>query len=197
MRTRIAVAALAAFVSSACGRQPSTADTDQVYRAVLDSLYFDASYRAATVVARARTASHDFFGPLGLIASAVQGLPEDLVAGLVRANTTETTLTHFALVSRQQVFLDSAQEAAVFDQARRDPFDFAEWRRAWAEFKARYPGAPGIIELSRVGFNRSGNRALVRVMRKWGPLDASTDLVVLVRHSARWTIQEVRNLGVA
>ena len=197
MRAMLAAAALLTSLATACGRSATMADTDQVYRAILDSLYFEPGHRPATVVVDAGTASRDYFRPDSYVVQATRDLPRDLIDDFLAANSAETTLAQFRLVAAKQVFLDSAQEAAIFAEARRSKVNLDVRRKAWSDFKARYPAAPGIITLSRVGFNRAGTRALVWVDRRWGVLDASADLVLLTRPHGTWVLQEVRNLAVS
>lgn len=69
--------------------------------------------------------------------------------------------------------------------AQRDPNDY------WTAFFRRYPGSPGRIELSRVGFGRDGNSALVHVEFGCGGRCGSTLYVLLARQAGKWRVIRV------
>ena len=69
--------------------------------------------------------------------------------------------------------------------AQRDPNDY------WTAFFHSYPGSPGRIELSRVGFGRDGNSALVHVEFGCGGRCGSTLYVLLARQAGKWRVIRV------
>lgn len=58
----------------------------------------------------------------------------------------------------------------------------------WEHFYKRFPDSPGLIRLSRVGFDRKAKQALVYVGRGCGFLCGDGYLVLLAEHSGTWTI---------
>ncbi len=56
------------------------------------------------------------------------------------------------------------------------------------EFSARYPGAKGYTELSRVGFNSSFDQALVYIGSMYGPLAGEGYFYVLQRCTVGWVV---------
>jgi hypothetical protein len=67
--------------------------------------------------------------------------------------------------------------------------DATEYRSAWPRFYKQYPGAPGIISLSRVGFNSKKDQALVYVGTQSGLLGGSRDVFLLSKNNKTWEIQ--------
>jgi hypothetical protein len=67
-------------------------------------------------------------------------------------------------------------------QEQRDPRDY------WAAFFRLFPGSPGVIELSRVGFSRDEQWALVLVEYGCGALCGGTLYVLVQRVGARWHV---------
>lgn len=64
------------------------------------------------------------------------------------------------------------------------------------EFYRPYPDSHGILQVSRVGFNRDGTRALVGVLRSAGDSNAEGALVFLSKREGQWVVDEVRILFV-
>ena len=58
----------------------------------------------------------------------------------------------------------------------------------WDRFYENYPGAQGIMQLSRVGFNTEGNQALVHVGNQSRALAGAGYYVLLVRKADTWVI---------
>jgi len=61
---------------------------------------------------------------------------------------------------------------------------------SWKEFYEMYPGAYGITEFSRVGFNSEKNKALVEMGNTSGPLAGWGYLVLLEKKNNSWIIQK-------
>jgi len=60
----------------------------------------------------------------------------------------------------------------------------------WQQFYEKYPGALGIISLSRVGFNSTKQEAVVRVAVQYGLLGGSGKVFVLSKRSEKWEIRK-------
>ena len=58
----------------------------------------------------------------------------------------------------------------------------------WEAFYRRFPASPGLVTLSRVGFARDGNSALVRVDYGCGGRCGGTMYVLLANESGRWRV---------
>jgi len=61
---------------------------------------------------------------------------------------------------------------------------------SWRRFYEKYPGAQGIMSLSRVGFNTTKDEALVYVANQSGLLGGSGSFLVLSKRNGRWEIQK-------
>lgn len=60
----------------------------------------------------------------------------------------------------------------------------------WRDFYERYPGAQGIISLSRVGFNRAKDEALVYVINQADLTGGSAVFYVLAKRRGVWNIEK-------
>jgi hypothetical protein len=60
----------------------------------------------------------------------------------------------------------------------------------WRSFYVKYPGSPGIISLSRVGFNGDRNQALVYVANSCEGLCGKGYYVLLVKDGGGWRIEK-------
>ena len=59
----------------------------------------------------------------------------------------------------------------------------------WDSFYRRFPDSPGLIHVSRVGFDREAKQALVYIGRTCGFLCGDGYLVLLVSEHGKWTIE--------
>ncbi|MGO9642913.1 MAG: hypothetical protein ACLP1Y_16590 [Candidatus Acidiferrales bacterium] len=59
----------------------------------------------------------------------------------------------------------------------------------WQEFYEKYPEAQGIMSLSRVGFNKAKDEALVYLIRQWNLLGGSAFYYVLARRGGAWKVK--------
>ncbi len=60
----------------------------------------------------------------------------------------------------------------------------------WRDFYEKYPGAQGIMSLSRVGFNKAKNEALIYVINQWGLVGGSAFYYVLVKRQGVWKVEK-------
>lgn len=67
---------------------------------------------------------------------------------------------------------------------------FGEPGAGWDEFYRRYPGSPGLMELSRVGFNQGRTQALVYIGVQSHYLAGIGLYVLLEKENDRWIIRE-------
>ncbi len=64
----------------------------------------------------------------------------------------------------------------------------------WKRFYEKYPGAPGIITVSRVGLNREKNRALFYLGEMGGVLAGGGRLHVLKKEGDEWVEHPVQTV---
>jgi hypothetical protein len=80
-------------------------------------------------------------------------------------------------------------EYAVLTQAQRNEM-FNQNTSGWETFYKNYPSAPGITELSRVGFNKSFDQALVYVGTQSHYLAGAGYYVLLVKTNGAWAVSQ-------
>lgn len=64
----------------------------------------------------------------------------------------------------------------------------------WHDFHARFPGAPGLIAVSRVGFSNDRDEAVVYLMIARGGTDGHADALVFRRDGTGWRLAGRRRL---
>jgi hypothetical protein len=64
-------------------------------------------------------------------------------------------------------------------------------RDGWRAFERRHALAPGIVSVSRIGFDRSGSQALLYVSFVCGLLCGHDDFVLLERGDAGWHVVKI------
>ena len=60
----------------------------------------------------------------------------------------------------------------------------------WPAYYRRFPGSPGILTFSRVGFSADGTQALFYLSNHCGDLCGTGLYVVMEKHGGRWTIEK-------
>lgn len=65
----------------------------------------------------------------------------------------------------------------------------SEKGNSWGHFYRKYPNAHGVVSLSRVGFNRTLDRALVCDGNGRGPLNGDGSYILLIKKAGVWTIE--------
>ena len=68
-------------------------------------------------------------------------------------------------------------------------FDMIELEKEWKTFYRWYPGSNGYIRLSRVGFNKARNQALVSTGWMSGELSGEGRYFLLSRNGSKWHVQ--------
>lgn len=104
-----------------------------------------------------------------------------------------TTIDAFREVNRQQASLrrsfypaidydlaDSAQLELIFKRGGGD----------WLAFYKRFPGSPGIMTFSRVGFSEDGTQALFYLSNHCGGLCGTGMYVVMEKRNGKWAIEK-------
>ncbi len=108
------------------------------------------------------------------------------------ASDFDTKNAKTSLLDRQ--FDSKIPYALVTDQELRAIFDERAAGRidpdSWTRFYQRYPGAPGILAFSRVGFNTKKNQALVYAVLQHGCLGGSGRFLVLTKDDKPWKVQK-------
>jgi hypothetical protein len=108
------------------------------------------------------------------------------VSDFVRANQSRTPLASSAFSDSSYTVV---QEVTVNDL-------FAP-EGGWSAFYLRHPGAPGLIRVSRVGFNHDGTQALLHIENQRASLSGGGDFVLLVRGASSWRVAARRNTWIS
>ena len=68
---------------------------------------------------------------------------------------------------------------------------FNSSKNGWADFYKLFPKAIGIVELSRVGFNKQENQAVFYISYLKGDLNAVGLYILLYKESSKWQIKKI------
>lgn len=175
----IAVTLIVALL--ACQGVRSARPAERVVQAlVLDSLFVrDTTQQIvvsdSTVAERTAALDEDHASALRRLGPLAKGLRADFEARLgtrrrVDSLRTRVPMRRFTVVERARL------------GAHRNPTSF------WEAFYRRFPGSPGLVTLSRVGFGRDGTSALVRVEYGCGGRCGGTIYVLLANESGKWRV---------
>jgi hypothetical protein len=81
-----------------------------------------------------------------------------------------------------------APQCIVFDVAEVAPL--VKNDRAWRGFMKKHPNSPGIVVVSRIGFNRDGTEAIVYVGRACGSICGEGEYVRLLKVNGSWAVDD-------
>jgi hypothetical protein len=173
-----------------------TADESGVYTAILAEVF------QATVDTQIMLLDHTSIGvPPGMWAvTSVQG-PE-----------TAKFITQFSTETRQDYNLKNKQSVRLAGECKFAPrceFDNVvaltgivgaekdKMEKGWKEFNKRFPNAPGIFVVSRVGFNHDHTEALAYAGRSCGNLCGNGYYVRLVKRDGAWAVAGQTTIWIA
>jgi hypothetical protein len=92
--------------------------------------------------------------------------------------------------------LSCAIECIVVDSARLEPI-FKKGGGDWPAYFKQFPGSPGLLTFSRVGFSPDGTQALFYLSANCGGLCGSGYYIVMEKHSGQWVIKKEINVWVS
>lgn len=151
-----------------------------VYSALINSLYMNEQRKI--IVIKVRTEDQ--------IDSLLKEQDREISYLAIKKNIPELdqqTLDNFKTVNQESVLLKRQFNLPV-NYVLLSPEEVKNIR--WNDFYNQYPGAQGVMELSRVGFNRNKTQALVYVGNSSYPLAGEGLYVFLIRVNNIWTIQK-------
>jgi len=165
--------------------QPALSEDDSaVYSALLRDLYQAAKGR-----------------PIILSDQTALGVPPGMVANLqVQGPQTDTFLDKISLEARQS-YEDINNHSSMHLQS---PCKFApectlvnladvalqvKDAKAWRKFMAKHVNTPGIIIVSRIGFNRARDQAVVYSGMSCGMLCGQGEFTWLTKHDGVWSVE--------
>ncbi len=109
-------------------------------------------------------------------------LPARLADSYRSRNAASYTLGPELDVDRDYALMPQDEFDQIFRQASRGA-------AMWSDFEAMYPGASGVVNFSRVGFNANGDRALALMGYRCGDLCGTGGLYLLVKEDGNWKVQ--------
>jgi hypothetical protein len=120
-----------------------------------------------------------------LTSQASNHVPSELIRDFCDKNTKSQAVWH-ELGTRLHLILLSSVESDSFFSAHPD-----QKPDGWDRFYAKYPKSPGIITISRVGFNRKGDMAMLYVGSQSHWLAGSGQIYVFRKQDGKWDEQPV------
>jgi hypothetical protein len=139
--------------------------------------------------------------PLLLIDSTSIGVPPGLVTKVsVQGEQTSRFLARLSPETKQDysnrnkehAILPSpchlAPDCVVFDVAEIAPHVKSE--RAWRGFMKKYANSPGVVVVSRIGFNRDHTEAIVYVGRACGQICGEGEYARLIKLNGSWAVDD-------
>jgi hypothetical protein len=107
-------------------------------------------------------------------------------------NKAQSVLENKFSVKLPCILMTGEAESKLFYSTPSEPKDEA-WvekvRSSWKQFYEEYPGAQGILTISRVGFNPDKNKAVVYIQNVASLMVASGKLFFLTKKNGSWEVQ--------
>ncbi len=75
-----------------------------------------------------------------------------------------------------------------YDLVTRTELDEIEDVNFFGEFYRRYPDSNGLISVSKIGFDKAKNTALIHVIHSYGTLGATYNFILLKRTDGAWSV---------
>jgi hypothetical protein len=114
-------------------------------------------------------------------------LDEELISSLISENQQEDQLTNSFSLPVKYVLIN---EQNLNEILRKDgPY--------WDAFYKRYPKSPGVISISKAGFNQRADQAIIYLSRSCGSLCGTGSIYILQKDGEDWVLQDRINLWVS
>jgi len=164
---------------------PSAVDIDAEEQAVYAAL-IQAMYPAELYVIMEYTAtdviglSEDIDSTLAQVSENMNGLSQEVIKNFKTRNDRSYPLRDDMLLGFEYVLLSQEERNELF----------AINQNGWEMFYNRYPDSPGIITLSRVGFNARLDEALVYIGNQSHWMAGAGYYVLLKKENGLWVIKQ-------
>lgn len=142
------------------------------------------------LVIRDRTALHVIAADIEKYAY----LSEDAFSDLQAKNTEPYALENKFTVTLPCILISKETEATLFPLTPNAPLDVHKIIDGWRQFYREYPGAQGILTVSRVGFNSDKSQAVVYVTNHVSIAVFADRYFLLVKKNGSWEIQSEKLL---
>ena len=192
------VAALLILTAAGCGAKRSatttsttsattapqttvTADEYDVYSALIQSVYIDATQPKQIVITTVDTRQPTSFGEAApAMKSFWPDLGDDILGDFKAKNRTSSALERTFTLSVPYTLMSEQEVASIFSSSA----------TGWDKFYAKYPDAKGFLALSRVGFNQAKDTAVLYTEYQSGLTAGEGDVVLMKKTDGRWTVEE-------
>lgn len=156
------------------------AEEQVVYAALFRNLYSAASYVIMDTTATGPTGVGDTASTLDRIVQDIRGVDQKTAESFRVQNDAAYPVRPDLELGSGYVLLSQSEMSQIFSQNR----------DGWELFYERYPDAPGITTLSKVGFNNTLDQALVYVgtMSHW--LAGAGYYVLLKKSNGSWIVDQ-------
>ena len=161
------------------GTPTMEAEEYEVYRSVIDAMYIHDQTELIVIMDRTGIGrAQDLEESLAYVTENIIGVEDETVNGFRDANGESHLLRDDLDLGFTCVLLSEEETRDIFDSG------------GWDEFYARYPHSQGIMTVSRVGFNRERDQALVYVGNQSHWLGGAGYYLFLTKEEGVWRIQE-------
>lgn len=151
-----------------------------VYAALLGEMYAAPMYVLMDTTATAITGVEETAATLDHVSQNMIGLSPETADSFRVRNEAETPLEAGLDLGTEYILLSRDEMSAIF----------SENQSGWNVFYGRYPDAPGITTLSRVGFNNTLDQALVYVGTQSHWLAGAGYYVLLEKVDGVWAVTQ-------
>ena len=103
-----------------------------------------------------------------------EGIPAEVIEDWRKENKSTKLL--------QRKF-DLSYEYSLVTKTELDGYEVASF---FSEFYKRYPDSNGLISVSKIGFNKAKNKALIHVIHSYGALGANYNFIALEKSDGTW-----------
>jgi hypothetical protein len=178
------------LMAAACAARPTTAPTplahqidlqeQAVYAFLLPNMYRNKGFVIMSATATGVTGVDNTAQTLGYVLQNLHGVAPETVASFRSRNSTTYPISAEMNLGYPYTLLSQAQRNRIFGQNQ----------SGWDIFYNRYPQAPGITTLSRVGFNPTFDQALVYIGTQSNWLAGSGYYILLRKADGVWSIDQ-------
>ena len=179
--------AIILLVLTGCGRQSSPTVEIDVIVSFLQERYASDIPVGTPLVIEDKLSERRFESEVAraLLAKAPDRIPADLIGDFCN-KTAKPEPVWPELGLRIQVKLLNSAEFDAFFSAKR-----AQKPDGWERFYTAYPKSPGVITISRVGFNKSGDMAMFYMGSQTGGHSGSGQIHFFRKQSGKWVEQPI------
>ena len=191
------VAALLVLTAAGCGasvgtttsaasattvpQTPATADEYDVYSALIQSVYIDATQPKQIVITTVDTRQPTGFGEAArAIKSFWPDLGDDILVDFKAKNRSSSALERTFALSVPYTLMSEQEVTSIFSSSA----------TGWDKFYGKYPDAKGFLALSRVGFNQAKDTAVLYTEYQSGLTAGEGDVVLMKKTDGHWTVEE-------